>query len=111
LFQEQKQDQTDFVLSSTPELADSHDPSMTTKSLLFSGIDSVEFAYSDGGTKGETAWSNAWSKRSELPKLVRIRVAFRSGDTRSWPDLLITPRIAADVSCVYDPITKRCRGR
>jgi len=110
LLQEQHHDQTDFVVSSTPELA-SQDTSMTTKSLLLTDIDHVEFAYSDGRAKGEAAWNQTWAKRSELPKLVRVRIAFRSGDTRLWPDLLIAPRIAADVNCVYDPITKRCRGR
>lgn len=111
LFQDQRQNQTDFVVSSTPELANPQDASMTTKSLLLADVDHIEFAYSDGGSKGETTWSSAWGKRSSLPRLVRVRVAFRSGDTRLWPDLLIAPRIGADVSCVYDPITKRCRGR
>jgi general secretion pathway protein J len=111
LLQEQKQDQTDFVISSSPELANSHDSSMTTKSLLLADIDHIEFSYSDRVSKGEIAWSSSWTKHSELPKLVRVHVAFRSGDTRLWPDLLVTPRIVADVGCVYDPITKRCRGR
>ena len=111
LFPEQRQDQTDLVVSSAPELANPQDTSMTTKSLLLADVEHVEFAYSVSSEKGETTWSSTWGKRSHLPALVRVRVAFRSGDTRLWPDLLIAPRIAADVSCVYDPITKRCRGR
>jgi general secretion pathway protein J len=111
LFQERKQDQTDFFLSSIPELANPQDSSLISKSLLLADIDHVEFSYSNDKAKGETAWRETWSKRSELPKLVRVRVVFRSGDTRPWPDLVIAPRIGADVSCIYDPITGRCRGR
>jgi general secretion pathway protein J len=111
LFPERKQDQTDLVISSTPELANPQEASMTTSSVLVSNIDQVDFSYSRGGASSQTKWSNSWSKQGGLPMLVRVRVAFRSGDTRLWPDLLIAPRIAADVSCVYDSITKRCRGR
>jgi general secretion pathway protein J len=111
LFPERKQDQTDLVISSAPELANPQDASMTTSSVLAADIDRVEISYSQGGTNSQTKWSNSWSKHGELPMLVRVRVAFRSGDARLWPDLLIAPRIAADVSCVYDSISKRCRGR
>jgi len=111
LFPERKQDQTNLVLSSAPELANPQDTSMTTNSVLVADIDRVEFSYSQGGAGSETKWSNSWSRLRELPMLVRVRVAFRSGNARLWPDLLIAPRIAADVSCIYDPITKRCRGR
>jgi general secretion pathway protein J len=111
LFPERKQDHTDLVISSTPELANPQEASMTTSSVLVADIDQVEFSYSRGGASSEARWSDSWSKPSNLPMLVRVRVTFRSGDTRLWPDLLIAPRIAADVSCVYDAITKRCRGR
>jgi general secretion pathway protein J len=111
LFPERNQDQTDLIIASTPELANPQDSSMTTRSVLAADIDRVEFSYSQGRTNLPTQWSNSWSQRGALPMLVRVRVAFRSGDARLWPDLLIAPRIAADVSCAYDPISKRCRGR
>jgi general secretion pathway protein J len=112
IFVERKQEQAELVMTSTPELASSDDQSMTRRTLLLSGIDRAEFSY-----LGETAmerklqWNDSWAKRSDIPRLVRLRVGFRSGDARLWPDLLIAPRILADVSCVYDPITTRCRGR
>jgi general secretion pathway protein J len=112
LFAERQQDRTDLIVSVTPELANPQDLSMTTRTLLLSDIDRVEFAYSgDVTTERSTQWNESWSKRSDVPRLVRVRVAFRSGDTRLWPELLIAPRIAADVGCVYDSITQRCRGR
>ena len=112
VFVERRQAQSDLVVASTPELADPNDQSMTTKTLLVSGIDRAEFSYFGGtATERKLQWNDSWIKQSEIPKLVRLRVGFGSGDARLWPDLLIAPRILADVSCVYEPITTRCRGR
>jgi general secretion pathway protein J len=112
VFVDRLQDQTALVMTAGPELANARDASLTTRTLLLCGIEHAEFAYfgealSDRGPR----WNDDWSKRSDIPKLIRIRVAFHSGDTRPWPELLIAPRVRADVSCVYDPITMRCRGR
>lgn len=109
---ERTQEQADLVMVSAPELADSSDRSTTRRTLLLSGIAWAEFSYF-----GETAparklqWNESWTKQSDVPRLVRLRVGFRSGDTRLWPDLLVAPRILADVNCIYGPITMRCRGR
>lgn len=112
VFVERRQAQADLVVSATPELASPNDQSMTTKTLLVSGIDQAEFSYfGETTTERKLQWNDSWTKRSEIPRLVRLRVQFRSGDARLWPDLLIAPRILADVSCVCDPITMRCRGR
>ena len=112
LFVEQQQSRTDLIMSATPELADRQDSSMTTRTLLLSDIDRAEISYfGDAMPERTVQWVDKWTQRSDMPRLVRIRVAFRPGDTRLWPELLIAPHIAADVGCVYDPGTKRCRGR
>jgi len=112
LFAEQHDGRTHLMMTSTPELANSVDSSMTSKTPLLSDIDRVEFSYSGIGAAAQgTSWNDGWTKRSDLPKLIRVRVLFPSGDPRLWPDLLISPRIATDVGCVYDSITKRCQGR
>jgi general secretion pathway protein J len=112
VFVEQRQDRADLVMTSKPELADPNDTSMTAKTLLLPGIDRAEFSYFGEAASGRSLqWNDGWSKRSDIPRLVRVRVAFRSGDTRIWPELLIAPRVAADVGCIYDLITMRCRGR
>lgn len=109
---ERQQDRTDLVMRSTPELADPQESAMTTRTLLLSDIDRAEFSYLGEVAAGRSVqWSDHWTRRSDVPKLVRVRVVFRSGDERVWPELLVAPRIAADVSCIYDPITMRCRGR
>jgi general secretion pathway protein J len=111
-FVERQRERSDLVLSSTPELADPQGMSMTTRTLLLSDIDRAEFSYfGEAGAERSVQWHDSWTQRSDMPKLVRVRVAFRSGDARLWPELLIAPRIAADVSCIYDPLTMRCRGR
>lgn len=109
---ERQQNRTDLMMSSTPELADPQDYTMTTRTVLISDIDLAEFSYlGEAVAERRVQWSDSWAKRSDVPRLVRVRVAFPSGDGRVWPELLVAPRIAADVSCIYDPITMRCRGR
>jgi general secretion pathway protein J len=109
---ERRSGEDDLILSAMPELAFSQNSAMGTRTLLLRDVDHAEFSYF-GTPAGERnpQWTDVWSKRSEMPVLVRVRVAFRSGDMRSWPDLVATPRVTADVSCVYDPLTMRCRGR
>ena len=112
VFVERQQSRTDLIMSATPELASPQAASMTTRTLLLSDIDRAEMSYFGEVTAERRAqWRDSWTQRSDMPGLVRIRVAFRPGDTRLWPELLVAPRIAADVGCVYDPGTKRCRGR
>lgn len=112
VFVERRQDQADLVMTSRPELADPSDKSMTAKTLLLAGVDQAEFSYF-GEAKSERSlqWNDNWTKRSDIPRLVRVRVAFGPGSAAVWPELLIAPRVVADVGCVYDPITMRCRGR
>lgn len=109
---ERTQEHADLVMVSTPELASRDDQSMTRRTLLLSGIDWVELSYfGETATERKLQWHESWTKQSDVPRLVRLRVGFRSGDARLWPDLLVAPRILADVNCIYDPITMRCRGR
>lgn len=101
---------SDLVVTSNPELA--NDTSMSTRKILFADVQSVEFAYfGKGRSDRAAAWRDRWTGETVVPQLVRIQVQFRSSDTRLWPELVVTPRIAVDVGCVYDPLTKQCRGR
>jgi general secretion pathway protein J len=112
VFVDRRQDEADLVMTSAPELSNPRDASMRTRTLLLPAVDRVEFAYfGEAGSERGPQWKDDWSKRSDIPGLIRVRVSFRSGDRRSWPELVIAPRVRADVSCVYDPITMRCRGR
>jgi general secretion pathway protein J len=103
---------SDLVMSSVPELADPDEPATHVQTKLLTNIKSAAFAYlSKVPSPRNAGWQDAWATSLGLPQLVRVRVQLHEGDTRSWPELLVAPRIGADVGCVYDPLTKRCRGR
>jgi len=109
---ERQRGRTDLVMSAAPELANPEGPAMARRTVLLSDIDRAEFSYFGEGDAEQTLqWQDSWRQRVNMPKLMRIRVAFRAADARAWPDLLVAPRITADVGCVYDPMTRRCRGR
>ncbi len=56
---------------------------------LLGGVDRLEFAYWQPGPAGGR-WISAWHD-ANLPALVRIRLAFPSGDPRHWPDIVAAP--------------------
>jgi general secretion pathway protein J len=100
----------DLIVEVTPELA--NDAEKVAKKVLLTNVQSVEVAYfGRGQSDRETVWRDRWTGEPRLPDLVRIEVTFPPGDTRFWPALVVAPRIGADVGCIYDPLTKRCRGR
>jgi general secretion pathway protein J len=81
------------------------------RDVLMTNLEGIEFSYFGKGRSGALQWRNSWVSEPSLPQLVRLRVRFPAGDQRVWPELLIAPRIDVDVSCVYDLLTKQCRGR
>lgn len=100
-------DQKDLVSSSTPELSSDAN---TRTVILVPDIDALDFSYfGKSAGQNQPNWQSEWHQRSKLPDLIRIRIGIRRG--RIWPDLVVAPRTAADVSCGYDPLTKFCRGR
>ncbi len=84
----------------------------SARSTLLHDVASVEFAYY-GPQLGAAVskWSDRWSDRARLPDLIRLRVVFPPGDRRVWPELVVHPDISVDVRCIYEPITRTCRGR
>ena len=108
---ERRGDGSDLVLTSRPELAAADAAELSRKTLL-ARIETAGFAYFGASQSQSVAqWHENWSGELSLPALVRVRVRFARSDPRLWPDLTIAPRITADVSCEYDPLTKLCRGR
>jgi general secretion pathway protein J len=100
---------SDFVVTSMPELADS--TLAPSRKILMSDVEAIEISYF-GKLRSDksAAWHEAWVEEIALPQFVRIRVRLPAG-ARSWPDLVIAPRITVDVACVYDASTKLCQGR
>ena len=94
------------------ELAREEATSALTDGILVSGFERVEYGYFGTDRPQEpSSWQDDWAERGTLPELVRIRVKFASSDPRVWPDLVIAPRLTVDANCLYDPVTRRCRGR
>ncbi|HEX3666360.1 MAG TPA: prepilin-type N-terminal cleavage/methylation domain-containing protein [Rhizomicrobium sp.] len=76
-------------------------PPITTKAGL--GANAAATA------KAPAQWTSVWEGQQRLPELVRIRGAM--ADRSNWPDLVVSPRIEVDESCVLDQLTKYCQGR
>src|SRR5262249_35249295 len=91
---------TNFVMKAVPELGHPAAASVLTDNLLLPGIEQVAFSYfGETPTARSPQWQSAWTGRGLLPQLVRIQVRLRPGDPRLWPDLLVAPRILADIGC------------
>lgn len=89
-------------LSFTPEAA-------ADQVVVLSGVETVDFAYWGLG-QGEQSrrWRPDWRFQPTLPELIRVRVAFKAGDRRRWPELLIDPAADVGTACLMDPETGRC---
>jgi type II secretory pathway component PulJ len=101
---------SELVLEAKPELEAETAP---RRRLLLSGLASLQISYLDGRA-AETdprRWRDVWSDQSGMPKLIRIRASFLDEKDERWPELIIKPRTSVDVGCVYDPLSKHCRGR
>jgi general secretion pathway protein J len=103
---------TNLRLTSVPELARPGEAGQAHAKTLLAGVEKVSISYLGAPINaGSPAWVTTWHQQVVLPRLVRIEVLFQAQDGRHWPDLVVAPRITADVTCVYDPLTHRCRGR
>jgi general secretion pathway protein J len=57
-----------------------------TETELLRGVSRMEMAFWRPGG----GWVSSWHS-PDLPELVRIRLEFRSGDARHWPDIVAAP--------------------
>lgn len=106
---EQRGGHSTLILASRHELADRSASTGSETTTLVERVDTAEFSYF-GQTQPDrqASWQAEWSGQRSLPSLVRIRVAVAG---KQWPDLIVRPQIQVDAACIYDPLTKRCRGR
>jgi general secretion pathway protein J len=110
LSRQQVRGQSVLVMQTIPELA--ADPARQRVSrILLRGLSAFDIAYF-GTDKANAAprWFSSWRDMQRLPHLVRIRAAFAKGGP-DWTEMVVTPRVVADVSCNFDPLTKYCQGR
>ncbi len=93
-----------LVLYSAPLLAgfDLHAPAVGGWNALplLDGVQSIEIAYyGTDRVTGRDAWQDRWQNRTQPPKLVRVRIGFAEGDTRSWPVLMVRPMSGVRLAC------------
>jgi prepilin-type N-terminal cleavage/methylation domain-containing protein len=86
-------------------------PGSPAHATLLSGVSHIALTYFGARNgAGSQKWFDSWTGQPRLPDLVRIQIAFGRND-RAWPDLIVSPRLTTDATCVYDALTADCRGR
>lgn len=81
----------------------------SAEETLIEDVASLEWSYLDG-ERDSPVWVDSWRGRQQLPRLVRLKVSFAANDPRSWPDLVMSPRITDDANCQFDVVAQRCRS-
>lgn len=95
----------DLVRTATPELARAD---QRQQKPLMSHLRGVTFSYYGAGQDDQQpTWSNSWQNRTRLPTLIQVAITAKDGSET----FLVAPRLASDAGCVFDALTKRCRGR
>lgn len=101
---------TDMIIITRPEL--SGDPSASVRRILIPEVRSLQFSYFGAARSDKVGrWHSEWREQTTLPSALAIQITFPERDQRVWPELVVAPRIIADVGCVLDTLTHRCAGR
>lgn len=70
---------------------------------LLTGVTSLSLAYYGGmASDPRPQWRAAWRQQPGAPRLVRLRIGFRDGDPRTWPELVVHPGTTLDLACDPD---------
>jgi len=80
-----------------------------SREVLLSDVAAVSVSFLEVTTEGPPQWMDHWSDTSNLPRLIKIDVAFAPTDPRRWPPLYVEPRIDSNANCVFDIISRHCR--
>jgi general secretion pathway protein J len=101
----------ELLLASVTDAAPNAAPADRVQVLL-RGVRAIDIAYF-GARNGDAkpSWGPLWRDQPALPDLVRVRLAFRPGDVRSWPELIVRPRMTIDANCQIDLGSHHCKGR
>jgi general secretion pathway protein J len=96
----------DLIRRSRAELARSNEDHRKT---LLTRLRAVTFWYFGAPRDGDKpAWSPEWRHQTRLPELIRVAIALKDGSIHVF---VVAPRLTADAGCVFDALTKSCRGR
>ena len=105
-------EQGDLVLGWAPAQVDAGAGGDYTDQVLLRDVGGLVINYYGPDPTGRAPqWRSDWTQRATPPQLVKIMLAFRSGDRRVWPELIVHPAAAVDTLCSIDEATGSCRGR
>ena len=80
------------------------------KSILLSGVESVEFAYFGSENDfTDPAWTDAWTFTARMPTMVRLRV--RSAGGEALPELVMKIMTGEEAGCLENAFQRQCRPR
>lgn len=101
---------TDMVVRWRTDLTvDSQSADSTAEEVLIENVAALKWTYLDAERDAEPTWLDQWRGRASLPRLVRLQVSFASNDPRTWPELIMSPRVTDDANCAFDVVAQRCR--
>jgi general secretion pathway protein J len=106
----------DIILYSVSDLSDRVDPYQPgeagwTPTVLLTGVETLEMGYFGAAPPdNQRRWRTQWIERQQPPELIRVRIAFKAGDPRVWPELIARPAATVNSACRIDSFTGRCSG-
>ena len=106
----------DIVLYSVSDLSDrvnAYAPGEAgwTPTVLLTGVEALEMGYYGAAPPdNQRRWRTQWVERQQPPELIRVRLAFKPGDPRSWPEFIARPAATVNSACRIDSFTGRCSG-
>jgi len=81
------------------------------RTVLAKHVTSFTLAYFGKLGDQSALWQKEWRHRTKLPELVRVMLESSDGSRLTRREFVVAPRLKSDVGCVFDPLTKSCRGR
>jgi general secretion pathway protein J len=76
---------------------------------LLSHVASMAVQFWQKADEAPGRWVDRWDSK-QVPRLIRIDVAFGADDKRRWPPLYVEPRVDTPANCVFDVVSRRCRS-
>lgn len=104
----------DIILYAVPDITrevDIYAPGQVgwRPTILLTGTERLALSYFGAyDSEIEARWHDDWIGQKKPPELIRVRIAFKAGDKRTWPDLIVRPVTNINSACEIDTFTGRC---
>ena len=97
-----------ITLRQCPDANNGVNEGLCRRDVFLDHVEQLQISYMtlENGTPN---WVERWQKRTDLPKAVKLTLAFEQSLKRLWPDLVVEMRIDDQAHCNFDPVTRDCR--